>query len=61
MSVNVNGNSYNGNTTRIDGAVDYYGWLPYSSLTFPLLTTSKTSAPPQTPSPPSKARQAEQR
>ena len=29
MSVNVNGNSYNGNTTRIDGAIDYYGWLPY--------------------------------
>jgi hypothetical protein len=29
MSVNVNGNSYNGNTTRIDGAVNYYGWLPY--------------------------------
>jgi hypothetical protein len=29
MSVNVNGNSYNGNTTRIDGSVNYYGWLPY--------------------------------
>jgi Carboxypeptidase regulatory-like domain/TonB dependent receptor len=29
MSVNINGNSYNGNTTRIDGAVNYYGWLPY--------------------------------
>ena len=29
MSANVNGNSYNGNTTRIDGAVNYYGWLPY--------------------------------
>jgi hypothetical protein len=29
MSVNVNGTSYNGNTTRIDGAVNYYGWLPY--------------------------------
>jgi Carboxypeptidase regulatory-like domain len=29
MSVNVNGSSYNGNTTRIDGAVNYYGWLPY--------------------------------
>ena len=29
LSVNVNGNSYNGNTTRIDGAIDYYGWLPY--------------------------------
>ncbi|HUD57629.1 MAG TPA: TonB-dependent receptor [Terracidiphilus sp.] len=29
MSVNVNGASYNGNTTRIDGAVNYYGWLPY--------------------------------
>ena len=29
MSVNVNGISYNGNTTRIDGAVNYYGWLPY--------------------------------
>ena len=28
MSVNINGNSYNGNTTRIDGAVNYYGWLP---------------------------------
>ncbi len=29
LSVNVNGTSYNGNTTRIDGAIDYYGWLPY--------------------------------
>ena len=29
MSVNFNGVSYNGNTTRIDGAVNYYGWLPY--------------------------------
>jgi len=29
MSVNVNGNSYNGNTTRIDGSVNDYGWLPY--------------------------------
>jgi Carboxypeptidase regulatory-like domain/TonB dependent receptor len=29
MGVNINGNSYNGNTTRIDGAVNYYGWLPY--------------------------------
>ncbi len=29
MSVNVNGMNYNGNTTRIDGAVNYYGWLPY--------------------------------
>ena len=29
MSVNVNGISYNSNTTRIDGAVNYYGWLPY--------------------------------
>ncbi len=29
MSVNVNGMSYNGNTTRIDGAMNYYGWLPY--------------------------------
>lgn len=29
MSVNVNGMSMNGNTTRIDGAVNYYGWLPY--------------------------------
>jgi hypothetical protein len=29
MSLNVNGMSYNGNTTRIDGAVNYYGWLPY--------------------------------
>src|SRR5208282_4251104 len=29
MSVNINGNSYHGNTTRIDGAVNYYGWLPY--------------------------------
>jgi hypothetical protein len=29
MSVNMNGTSYNGNTTRIDGAVNYYGWLEY--------------------------------
>jgi hypothetical protein len=29
MSVNFNGISYNGNTTRIDGAINYYGWLPY--------------------------------
>jgi hypothetical protein len=29
MSLNVNGTEYNGNTTRIDGAVNYYGWLPY--------------------------------
>ncbi|MCL2661085.1 MAG: carboxypeptidase-like regulatory domain-containing protein, partial [Acidobacteriaceae bacterium] len=29
MSANFNGISYNGNTTRIDGAVNYYGWLPY--------------------------------
>jgi hypothetical protein len=29
MSVNVNGVEYNSNTTRIDGAVNYYGWLPY--------------------------------
>jgi hypothetical protein len=29
MSVNVNGNSYNGNTTRIDGSINDYGWLPY--------------------------------
>ncbi|HTW61302.1 MAG TPA: TonB-dependent receptor [Terracidiphilus sp.] len=29
LSLNVNGTSYNGNTTRIDGAIDYYGWLPY--------------------------------
>ena len=29
MSVNFNGMNYNGNTTRIDGAVNYYGWLPY--------------------------------
>jgi len=29
MSINVNGTEYNGNTTRIDGAVNYYGWLPY--------------------------------
>jgi hypothetical protein len=29
MSVNVNGNSYNGNTTRLDGAINSYGWLPY--------------------------------
>ncbi len=29
MSVNVNGLNMNGNTTRIDGAVNYYGWLTY--------------------------------
>jgi hypothetical protein len=29
MSLNVNGMNYNGNTTRIDGAMNYYGWLPY--------------------------------
>jgi hypothetical protein len=29
MSANINGTSYNTNTTRIDGAVNYYGWLPY--------------------------------
>ena len=29
MSLNENGMSMNGNTTRIDGAVNYYGWLPY--------------------------------
>ena len=29
MSVNFNGISFNGNTTRIDGAINYYGWLPY--------------------------------
>ena len=29
MSINVNGMSMNGNTTRIDGAVNYYGWLTY--------------------------------
>ena len=29
LSVNVNGVSYNTNTTRIDGAVNDYGWLPY--------------------------------
>lgn len=29
MPLNVNGMSMNGNTTRIDGAVNYYGWLPY--------------------------------
>ena len=29
ISVNVNGMNYNGNTTRIDGAMNYYGWLPY--------------------------------
>jgi len=29
MSMNVNGMSMNGNTTRIDGAVNYYGWLEY--------------------------------
>lgn len=29
MSLNVNGISMNNNTTRIDGAMNYYGWLPY--------------------------------
>ena len=29
MSVNVNGSSYNGNSTRLDGAMNSYGWLPY--------------------------------
>ena len=29
FSVNLNGVSYNTNTTRIDGAVNDYGWLPY--------------------------------
>jgi Carboxypeptidase regulatory-like domain/TonB dependent receptor len=29
MSTNFNGVSYNTNTTRIDGAVNDYGWLPY--------------------------------
>jgi Carboxypeptidase regulatory-like domain/TonB dependent receptor len=29
MSLNVNGISFNNNTTRIDGAINYYGWLPY--------------------------------
>jgi hypothetical protein len=29
ISANVNGTGYNGNTTRIDGAVNTYGWLPY--------------------------------
>ncbi len=29
MSLNVNGMNMNGNTTRIDGAVNYYGYLPY--------------------------------
>ena len=29
MSANVNGMNMNGNTTRIDGAVNYYGWLTY--------------------------------
>jgi hypothetical protein len=29
QSVNFNGVEYNSNTTRIDGAVNYYGWLPY--------------------------------
>ena len=29
ISANVNGMNYNGNTTRIDGAMNYYGWLPY--------------------------------
>ena len=29
MSVNFNGINDMSNTTRIDGAVNYYGWLPY--------------------------------
>ena len=29
MSLNVNGVEDMSNTTRIDGAVNYYGWLPY--------------------------------
>src|SRR5437764_5850967 len=29
MSVNVNGVEDMGNTTRIDGAINTYGWLPY--------------------------------
>jgi hypothetical protein len=29
MSLNVNGVESMSNTTRIDGAVNYYGWLPY--------------------------------
>ncbi len=29
MSVNINGADHESNTTRIDGAVNYYGWLPY--------------------------------
>ncbi len=29
MSVNVNGVEDMSNTTRIDGAMNYYGWLPY--------------------------------
>ena len=29
FSVNLNGTSYNTNTTRLDGAVNDYGWLPY--------------------------------
>jgi len=29
MSVNFNGLEHMGNTTRIDGAVNTYGWLPY--------------------------------
>ena len=29
FSVNLNGTSYNTNTTRIDGAINDYGWLPY--------------------------------
>jgi hypothetical protein len=29
ISANVNGTGYNGNTTRIDGATNTYGWLPY--------------------------------
>jgi Carboxypeptidase regulatory-like domain len=61
MSVNVNGNSYNGNTTRIDGAVNYYGWLPYLIAYVPPADDIETSASLPTPSPPSKAKQAEQR
>ncbi|MGA7242940.1 MAG: carboxypeptidase-like regulatory domain-containing protein, partial [Terracidiphilus sp.] len=29
MSVNFNGINFMSNTTRIDGAINYYGWLPY--------------------------------
>jgi Carboxypeptidase regulatory-like domain len=29
MSANFNGINSMGNTTRIDGAINYYGWLPY--------------------------------